>query len=416
MSEMSSSKKLPKIGIAGFKNLTNTCYMNSVLQLILHCKPIINFLIRDEEDSGKYDDYLKRAALRRIGEKIRKDRNIKGDEEITVNISVINNFCERSIIKHLADIINLIMKKGNSTITPSLFKEAIDRKIPMFKGYQQHDAHELFLFVLDNIFEETGINSEPVINNVPEIINDYLDFLRNTKDILKNDPDIEKRKLAIQNLSDFKKSHIDVINRYEGLNFMIKEYKKRYNPMIYQLKLFLINTITCTVCDNISSNYEVTTLITIPIKSTIEECLKNYIEEEVIDYNCTICECNRKAIKKCKIYKTPMILFLHLKRFRCLSNNRYIKDDRMVEIPYMLDLNPYCDQNIIPENNLSNKYILKGIINHMGQLNGGHYTADCAGLIDSENWYNFDDSNISRWENNNINTSNAYILMYEMVF
>lgn len=415
MSEMSSAK-LPKIGLAGFKNLTNTCYMNSVLQLLLHCKPITSFLIRDEEDIGKYKDYLERAGLRRIGEKIRKERNITGDEEISVSISQVNNFCERSIIKQLADIVNIIMKKGNHIITPSQFKDVVDKKIPMFKGFHQHDAHELLLLLLDNMFEETGINSDPIINNVPDIINDYLMLLAETKKILKEN-DKEKTKLAILNINNFKRENFNVITRYEGLNYMIKEYKKRYNPMIYQLKSFLIHTITCTACNNSNSNYEVNTIITIPTKSSIEKCLKEFIkEDEINDYNCTICECKRKATKTTKIYKTPMILFLHLKRFRYLSNNKYIKDDRMVEIPYELDLNPFCDSNMIPENNLSNKYILKGFINHMGQLNGGHYTADCSGFIDPQYWYNLDDSHVSKWENNNINTSNSYILMYEMVF
>ena len=71
---------------------------------------------------------------------------------------------------------------------------------------------------------------------------------------------------------------------------------------------------------------------------------------------------------------------------------------------------------MIPENNLSNKYVLKGISNHHGGLNGGHYTADCAGIADPNNWYHCDDSHVSKWETNNINTSDTYLLMYEMIF
>ena len=49
MSEMNTNTNTntntnPNLGIAVFKNIDNTCYMNSVLQLLIHCKPIINFL------------------------------------------------------------------------------------------------------------------------------------------------------------------------------------------------------------------------------------------------------------------------------------------------------------------------------------------------------------------------------------
>ena len=61
-------------------------------------------------------------------------------------------------------------------------------------------------------------------------------------------------------------------------------------------------------------------------------------------------------------------------------------------------------------------YKLKGISNHMGNLYGGHYTSDCVSIVDNTSWYHFDDSTVSKYQNNNINTSNAYILMYEIEY
>ncbi len=418
------NKQMPKIGIAGFKNIGNTCYMNSVLQLLIHCKPIISFLMDEttnnpnsEDDVPKYIKYLNHAGYLRIKDKIKKENKFPDNFNFSVPRQRVEHFVENSITKQLATIINLIMTKGNSKITPNEFKSSLEKKIPIFKGFQQHDSHELLLQLLDNMFEETGIESEPMINNVPEIIKDYLSLLSDTKDKLALQPDADSRKEILNELNEFKKSNEPVINRYGGLKFMMDEYKSRYNQMIYQIKSFNINTITCLTCQNYNSNYESNTILSIPVKSTIDECLEAFVKaDEIDDYNCKYCECKRKATKTTQIYKTPMILFLHLKRFRQLSNGRVLKDDRYVEIPPIIDLNPYCDLNMIPEQNLSNKYILKGISNHHGGLGGGHYTANCAGLVDPENWYNFDDSHVSMWENNNINTSDAYILMYEMIF
>lgn len=60
---------------------------------------------------------------------------------------------------------------------------------------------------------------------------------------------------------------------------------------------------------------------------------------------------------------------------------------------------------------MSALYDLYGVTNHFGSLNGGHYTATCLNSEDNQ-WYNFNDSSVSRTEASQINPSAAYLLFY----
>ncbi|KAJ3171843.1 ubiquitin carboxyl-terminal hydrolase [Geranomyces variabilis] len=56
-------------------------------------------------------------------------------------------------------------------------------------------------------------------------------------------------------------------------------------------------------------------------------------------------------------------------------------------------------------------YDLFAVSNHFGGLGGGHYTAYAKNCLDDE-WYNFDDSNVSKTDESSIMTPAAYFLFY----
>ena len=62
--------------------------------------------------------------------------------------------------------------------------------------------------------------------------------------------------------------------------------------------------------------------------------------------------------------------------------------------------------------NKETRYKLYGVVNHMGSLGGGHYTAYARS---GDQWYLFDDSRVEAVEAQKIVSSDAYLLFYERV-
>lgn len=423
-----------KIGLCGFRNIGNTCYMNSTLQLVIHSKVMINFLIAKSNPfvgnslkfielfkkrliDAEFVDYLENGVTARLQEKERKKLKLDSDEPVEIQPYLIEREIENSFTIKLAEIINLIIYKGISEFTPTEFKQVVNLKIPQLNGYSQQDSHELLNLMLDGIIEETGVEANATINNVPSNLQNYIELLEKIKIQIQNGK-TPKRQL-IEQLNNFRKSNRFIVNRYEGLNYTTQIFKNYYNPMIQKL---LTITISIVICKNESCQCEKTTyshtpMLVLNMKSSARSELTDHfdtlIEDEEIDYKCSECSCLR-AIKTTRIWQPSMVLFIEICRFGNTNGNTF-KNSSYVDIPETLNLSKYCDKS----NNLNNdnlNYKLKGITNHMGGLNGGHYTADCVSIMDNSTWYNFDDSNVYRYNGSNINKSNAYMLLYELEF
>ena len=403
-----------KIGLCGFINIGNTCYMNSIIQLLLHSKNLVKFLLNND-GKAEYEEYLNEAIIDNLANKERKRLCLDSSSRVTIDRKDIDILTKTAIITQLSEIVNAIIKKGNSIITPVSLKKAIDIKLPSFRGMHQQDSHELLIQLLDCIVDETGIESEPEINNVPESINKYLSLLEQVKLMTKQTSNIEEKKSIISKFNEYRKENKLIINNYLGITYMLKYFKEKYNPFIYKFMGFAINKIECENCKNINTNFENISVLSLNIKSSLKECLDDFIEPEKInDYNCSICQSIQVASKTTKIWRNPYVLFIHLKRFKVIGTGRILKDNTIVDIPHELNLTDYCDNSLYTKKSINPIYKLKGISNHHGGMGGGHYTADCQCLVNKDVWYNFDDSNVSRYQNKNINMNSAYVLMYEL--
>ncbi|XP_032364870.1 ubiquitin carboxyl-terminal hydrolase 47, partial [Etheostoma spectabile] len=122
---------------------------------------------------------------------------------------------------------------------------------------------------------------------------------------------------------------------------------------------------------------------------------------------CNTCNEKTQAKSVCNMVTFPQILTLLLRRFDFDYNKMsHFKSDCCVAVP--LELPQLENQN--------NNYELYGIVNHMGSLRGGHYTAT---IRSNDSWYTFNDDVVKAEgqpfaESKIFESRDAYLLMYRL--
>ncbi|XP_049922542.1 ubiquitin carboxyl-terminal hydrolase 47-like [Epinephelus moara] len=120
---------------------------------------------------------------------------------------------------------------------------------------------------------------------------------------------------------------------------------------------------------------------------------------------CNECEKKTEATTGCEMVTYPQILTLLLKRFDFdYSTMSDVKSNCRVDVPRTLQRK-------------DKEYKLYGMVNHIGSLRGGHYTATIL-CSEDKTWYEFNDDHVSQVkqqpfaETSTYNSMTAYLLMY----
>ncbi|KAI8899632.1 hypothetical protein BC833DRAFT_619235 [Globomyces pollinis-pini] len=348
-----ASRSIPDLSIfsfsaknayVGLNNLGNTCYMNSILQCLMSIRHIIGI--------------------------------VKGPFNVNSRLQR-----EHTVAKAFFQLIESVLNsRANSCVSPSNFKNVIQRRVELFQGYDQHDAQECLRAILNEL---------------------HLD-LNDVKQIPK---------------FTYKDSELDVLGDSIKSQIQWNRYKKYENSVL--LDIFggqLQSTIVCKSCKTPSVTFDTVWDLSIPVTgrregllSMLNHCLDEYFKEEDLesDYNCSTCKKYEKATKGLKLSKLPQILVLHLKRFRYNPNKKL---DHSITYPLNLNMQEYQSDFL---KTLNTNYTLIAISNHSGSVHGGHYTATTKNWND-DGWCERNDSQVTSLGSGqpNNNTS-AYILFYE---
>lgn len=361
-----------KYGISKYKNINGvTCYMNSILAILQQTPIFADYIV-----TGNF----KQSLLYNLNEDIESIRN--------------------SVSYQLYRVFNASMTNDNSNITPTSLRKALSNKNSIWGDNQHQDSQEFLNFLISKLEEE-------VCSKVIFIPGSF-------------------KKEYHMSLTD---SLLNIQANKEWEKFVRKEY----SPIKTLFTGLNQTSLTCKYCKNVSNNFEIAQLLTlsIPIKNkvtdlhkkfTLKECLDHYTEEETLDKNnkvtCDFCMRKNQSIKKNKIWKTPKILIIHLKRF--LVNQYGIPTQKlfnMIDYPIEnLDMSEYINQ--ASPYKTQNKFNLFAVNCHhsfgtFNTINFGHYTSIIKSRYDN-NWYEFDDSkSIIKCENvHQIVNNNSYLLFY----
>ena len=338
-------------GLIGLVNLGNTCYMNTVIQCLVHTLPLKDLFMNDNYKKHLNEESRNRIFALQWENLVNHMWNPKKG---------ISSLCPKNFVRLNQVISQKMVKDGKLTSS--------------FRIGEQHDMAEYLQFVLDIIHDslscQVSMNSEGNIRT-------RLD------------------KLMVESYSNFKK-HFQ-----KDYSFIINLFCGQYFTQI-------------VTCDNIatsehSENFDPFTVLTLSLpkikkKCQLYDCLDLMISDEIIEgWKGDIIEKSRKIKKTQFLWKLPPILIIHLKRFI----NQYQKNNCNVKIEHQLNLQKYCKGY----DSCNSEYTLYAVGNHIGNLHFGHYFADC--FIENVGWYRFDDTKVSKLEKEELNSNAAYILFYK---
>ncbi|XP_001144539.3 ubiquitin carboxyl-terminal hydrolase 44 [Pan troglodytes] len=416
----SSVKRRPIVtpGVTGLRNLGNTCYMNSVLQVLSHllifrqcflkldlnqwlamtasektrsCKhpPVTDTVVYQMNECQEKDTGFVRSRQSSLSSglsggasKGRKMELIQPKEPTSQYISLC----------HELHTLFQVMWSGKwALVSPFAMLHSVWRLIPAFRGYAQQDAQEFLCELLDKIQREL----ETTGTSLPALI------------------PTSQRKLI--------KQVLNVVNNiFHGQ---------------------LLSQVTCLACDNKSNTIEPFWDLSLEFPERyqcsgkdiasqpclVTEMLAKFTETEALEGKIYVCDqCNSKrrrfsskpvvlteAQKQLMICHLPQVLRLHLKRFRWSGRNNREKIGVHVGFEEILNMEPYCCRETLkslrPECFI---YDLSAVVMHHGKgFGSGHYTAYC---YNSEGgfWVHCNDSKLSMCTMDEVCKAQAYILFY----
>ncbi|KAM9233132.1 ubiquitin carboxyl-terminal hydrolase 49 [Dugong dugon] len=404
-------------GVTGLRNLGNTCYMNSILQVLSHLQKFREcFLTLDpskteqlfsKATNGKAQLSGKPASSSATEVSARSDKAescdreglcLNGGASISRSLELIQN--KEPSSKHISLCHELhtlfrVMWSGKwALVSPFAMLHSVWSLIPAFRGYDQQDAQEFLCELLHKVQQE--LESEGTTHRI------LIPFSQRklTKQVLKVVNTIFHGQLLSQVTCIACNYKSNTIEPFWDLSL---EFPERYHCI--EKGFVPLNQTECLLTEMLA-------------KFTETEALEGRI------YACDQCNSKRRksnpkplvlseARKQLMIYRLPQVLRLHLKRFRWSGRNHREKIGVHVVFDQVLTMEPYCCRDMLSSLDKETfAYDLSAVVMHHGKgFGSGHYTAYCYNT-EGGFWVHCNDSKLNVCSVEEVCKTQAYILFY----
>ncbi|XP_052504031.1 ubiquitin carboxyl-terminal hydrolase 49 [Budorcas taxicolor] len=405
-------------GVTGLRNLGNTCYMNSILQVLSHLRKFRECFLN--LDPSKTEQLFPRAANgkaplsgrpasssatelsspRSDGAEAceREGLCLNGGTSLSRRLELIQN--KEPSSKHISLCHELhtlfrVMWSGKwALVSPFAMLHSVWSLIPAFRGYDQQDAQEFLCELLHKVQQE--LESEGTTRRI------LIPFSQRklTKQVLKVVNTIFHGQLLSQVTCVSCNYKSNTIEPFWDLSL---EFPERYHCI--EKGFVPLNQTECLLTEMLA-------------KFTETEALEGRI------YACDQCNSKRRksnpkplvlseARKQLMIYRLPQVLRLHLKRFRWSGRNHREKIGVHVVFDQVLTMEPYCCRDMLSSLDKETfAYDLSAVVMHHGKgFGSGHYTAYCYNT-EGGFWVHCNDSKLNVCSVEEVCKTQAYILFY----
>ncbi|TIA78685.1 hypothetical protein E3P95_03711 [Wallemia ichthyophaga] len=137
----------------------------------------------------------------------------------------------------------------------------------------------------------------------------------------------------------------------------------------------------------------------------LDNCLRRYTYPEPSDWKCTSCSA-QASTKQLSFRKLPTVLAFQIKRYE--HGLWAQKLDAPVRFPLTLNMRPYTSDDSSEPDEMY-LYDLFCVINHLGEMETGHYL--CASRF-GEQWFRCEDADVSPTSIQSVLDSQGYMLLY----